>query len=163
MGMGTGYIRGGLGMLISSAVQAVVFAAISLVGAPRACAEKINYAVARVIIYPGETVTAALLVERQLERGGQGFATKEQALGKVTRRTLLPGQLIALGALRPPDVVRSGKPVRLVYSADDLEITAQGLALQSGAAGDIVSVQSSDSNVIVRGRAQPDGTVRLEE
>jgi flagella basal body P-ring formation protein FlgA len=108
-----------------------------------------------------------MLEDRRLVRGaGSGietFANRSQILGKVARRTLLPGQAIPLNAVRDPDVVRSGKTVSIVFAVGELVITGRGLALQAGVVGDVISIQNSDSSVIVRGTVQADGTVRLED
>lgn len=149
------------------ACSALVVVALSLGLPAGVLAEETSYAVARIMIYPGDTVTAAMIFEKPNGQArptsNQDWATREQAIGKVARRTLLPHQPIALQALRMPDIVHSGKTVNLVYTADGIVITAQGLALQSGGAGAMVSVQSRDSNIIVRGRVQLEGTVRVEE
>lgn len=156
-----------IGSFLARASTALLVVALSLSSPTRARAEAIPYAVARVMIYPGDTVTAAMIAEKPMGRAATGasreWATKEQAIGKVTRRTLLPSQPIALQALRMPDIVHSGKIVTLVYIAEGLVISAQGIAMQSGGAGSIVSVQSRESNVIVRGRVHSDATVRVEE
>jgi flagellar basal body P-ring formation protein FlgA len=91
------------------------------------------------------------------------FADRAQIVGKVAKRTLLPGQPIPLNAVKEADIVRSGKPVTLVFAAGGLVITARGLALQSGGAGETVSIQSHETGVVLRGTVQPDGTIRMEE
>jgi flagellar basal body P-ring formation protein FlgA len=123
--------------------------------------------VARLTIYPGDLITAEMLDDRRLAvRAGTvlpAFATRQQLVGKLAKRTLLPGQGIAVGAVRDPDAVRSGRSVALVFAAGELVITGRGLALQAGAVGDVISIQNSDSLVVVRGTIQGDGSVRIEE
>ncbi|MET1046550.1 MAG: SAF domain-containing protein [Hyphomicrobium sp.] len=54
--------------------------------------------VPRAVIYPGDMITDATLIERQLLVSPENppvFGEREQdLLGKVARRTLLPGELI---------------------------------------------------------------------
>lgn len=130
-------------------------------------AEDWVFLVPRVMIYPGDTVSDGMIEERRYPPRGDivGFvgARRGQVNCRVARRSLLPGQLIPLNALREPDVVRAGKPVTLVFATGGLSITARGLAMQSGVAGDVVSVQNADSNIVVRGRVQGDGAVRVED
>ena len=65
--------------------------------------------VPRATIYPGSAITEGMLGEVNLDREtdnfGQPLATREQVVGKVARRTLLPGQPIGLNSLRAPFAV----------------------------------------------------------
>jgi flagella basal body P-ring formation protein FlgA len=114
---------------------------------------------ARVTIYPGDVVSQDMISERS-ENGSMAAG---DVIGKVARRTLLPGQAITPAALKRPDVVRAGKPVTLVLAIGGLLITARGTAVQSGAAGDIVSVHMQDGGALVKGVARADGSVQVEE
>lgn len=122
---------------------------------------------ARVMIYAGEIVTEAMLEDRRASvRAGAPalpHISREQVVGRVARRSFLPGQPMSLAGLREPEVVHSGKPVTLIFRSGDLVITARGLAVQGGAVGEVVSVQNAESGSIIRGVAQSDGTVRLED
>jgi flagellar basal body P-ring formation protein FlgA len=126
-----------------------------------------GWPVPRIVIYPGETISSSMVEERRLVAAPATrdmFVTSwEQVVGKMARRTLLPGQAIALTALREPDVVKSGKPVTLSFQSGGLVITSNGTAMQAGTVGDVVSAQTQDSGVVVRGTVQADGTLRLGE
>lgn len=123
------------------------------------------FAKARVTIYPGDTILEGMVSDAHQPRGtdqmGQPLATREQAVGKVARRTLLRDQPILLIALRAPFAVLSGKMVSILYSDGDLTITGRGLAMQNGMAGDTIAVQNVDSNAIIRGRVRPDGAIEV--
>ena len=123
--------------------------------------------VPRIAIYPGDAIAAAVIEERpvKLAAGSEAaFAlSRAQLVGKIARRTLLPGQPIPLGWIKEPDVVRAGKPVTLVFSAGGLTITARGTAMQAGGVGDAISVQNQDSGRVVRGVVSPDGNVQVGE
>lgn len=123
------------------------------------------FAVPKMTIYPGDAISGEMIDERpgSDRTTGTGYATRSQVVGKLARRTLLPGQAIPLVAVRDPDVVRSGKAVTMVFAVGGLVITARGMSMQAGAIGDSVSVQSADSGTVVRGTVQADGTVRIEE
>ena len=105
--------------------------------------------------------------DRAAVRGAREYAQAasiEQAseiVGKVARRTLLPGQVIPLNAVRPPDLVRQGRPASAIYQADGLTITMQVLPMQPGMAGDYIAVQNSDSGVVIKGTVLPDGSISL--
>lgn len=156
--------------LIYKAVALVPVATFVLADLPAGAIETpaaSTMSVARVIIYPGQAITDSNIEERAVAvRAGMPASqggTRERFVGKVARRTFLPGQMITLAGIREPDVVLSGKPVVLNFNSGELSMTARGLAMQAGAVGDSVSVQNSDSGLIVRGIAQADGSVLVGE
>ena len=116
-------------------------------------------------IYPGETITADLLQEvplrRQLRNPG-GVERDWRALdGKVARRTLLPGRMIPTGSVRDAWIVEPGKPVQVIYVQGGLQIALSAVALQAGAAGDMVRLRNVDSGTVFSGVVMADGTVRV--
>jgi flagella basal body P-ring formation protein FlgA len=118
----------------------------------------------RVVIYPGDIIHDDMLSDLPADtaRGVGPFAeTRSAAVGKMARRTLLPGGAIPLAALDVPRLVVNGATVNLVYSDGDLSISAVGMALQDGAVGDFVRVRNDDSGITVTGVVQPDGDVRV--
>lgn len=121
--------------------------------------------VPRVVIYPGDAIAESHLEDRDVGASGQIAATHHTArgtlVGRIARRTLLPGQPIPLGAVKEADLVRAGKPVTIVFTTGALTITGRGVAMQAGASGDLVSVQNLDSGTVVRGLVGADGTVRV--
>ena len=121
--------------------------------------------VPRVAIYPGDVIGDEMLVLRSYRVDPNAKLSvagdPEDLRGKIARRTLLPGQLVPLNAVKQPDVVIAGRPVSLVYEADGLIITASGVALQAGGAGDFISVRNVDSGLTIKGVIAADGTIRL--
>jgi flagellar basal body P-ring formation protein FlgA len=132
---------------------------------PTAVAQADTLPVPRVIIYPGDVVSPAMIDERPLPVGSANLelvaTSRAQVVGRIARRTLLPGQAITLNAVREPDAVKSGKPVTLVFRAGGLVMTSSAVAMQAGVVGDTISAQAQDSGAVVRGTVQADGTLRL--
>ncbi len=116
-------------------------------------------------IYPGETITADLLQEvplrRQLRNPGAVERDWRALDGKVARRTLLPGRMIPTGSVRDAWIVEPGKPVQVLYVQGGLEIAVSAVALQAGAAGDLVRLRNVDSGTVFSGTVMADGTVRV--
>ncbi len=117
------------------------------------------------IVYPGERIGVADL-RRVVVRNTRPVASPvarafDQAVGRVATRTLLPRRYIALSALRAPDLVTSGKAVQLTYRTNGLLITTRATALETGAAGETVSVRTGPANRIVTAQVMPDGTVEV--
>jgi flagella basal body P-ring formation protein FlgA len=118
----------------------------------------------RVVIYPGDIIHNDMLSDLPADsaRGVGPFAeTRSSVIGKMARRTLLPGGAIPLAALDVPRLVVNGASVNLLFVDGGLSISAVGMALQDGAAGDFVKVRNDDSGVTVTGVVQPDGAVRV--
>lgn len=124
-----------------------------------------NVPVPRVVIYPGDAISDAVLEDRDVKLSREPekvwHLSRKQLVGMVAARTLLPGQAIPISATKASDIVRSGKLVTIVFAAGQMTITGRGLAMQSGRPGDTVSVQSQDSGTVLRGVIAPDGTIRL--
>ncbi|WP_374309717.1 flagellar basal body P-ring formation chaperone FlgA [Methylocella sp.] len=143
-----------------SALFAAVFAA-----AGPAVAEPYLLPTPNVTVYPGEVVKDEMLGERDF--GSPALvrikpATSRAALvGKVARRTLLPGAAIPANAVAEPKVVANGAKVRVVYEQGGLSIAAYALALQDGGVGDVVSLRNIETGLVISGAAQADGSVRI--
>jgi flagella basal body P-ring formation protein FlgA len=134
---------------------------------PATCAQaaEVVLPVPRVTIYPGDTITDAMLVERQF-RGpdfeGPGFATfREAVVGKVSRQTLLPNQPISVNGLRDPFAVQQGQPAVVIFQAGALVISGTAVPLQAGVVGEVINLRNTDSGTTIRGVVQSDGTVRV--
>jgi flagella basal body P-ring formation protein FlgA len=121
--------------------------------------------VPRAAIYPGDVIGAEMLVGKAYRVDTRNQLTVhdrvEELVGKVARRTLLPGQLIPLNAVRQEDLVKHGRPVTLLFEAEGLSISATGIALQSGAPGDFISVRNAETGVTIKGVIGSDGIIRV--
>ena len=91
--------------------------------------------------------------------GGPFAFSRADLIGKVARRTLLPGRAIPLQALDNPRLIRNGSIVKMVYVDGGLWIETDGAALQDGAIGDVIRLRNVDSGIAIEGRVQADGTV----
>ena len=116
-------------------------------------------------LYPGEAITRDALVRVEVRNPNPVrepvARTFEQAVGRVTRRTLLPRRYIPLSALRAPDLVVRGTRVFLHVNVGNVAITARGRALEAGALGAIIPVRVGRGRVL-EGRVRADGSVVVE-
>ncbi len=129
---------------------------------PAAAAERRPVAVAT--IYPGQLIRDAMIADADFPDAvaGSSFATSHaQLVGKVARRTLLPGQAIPTNAVGEPKLVAVGAMVRVIYEEDGLVISTYASALQAGVVGDLVSLRNLESGLIVSGTVQADGSVHV--
>ncbi|ATU96000.1 flagella basal body P-ring formation protein FlgA (plasmid) [Phyllobacterium zundukense] len=128
-------------------------------------ADRIAFLVPSQIIYPGQTIGNAGLQEKfftiKASAAGQYVMSAEQLVGKVARRTLLPGQPILVTAVNEPNLIQRGVPVALVYNTGALVITAKGIPMEPGRSGDFVKVRNIDSGIIVSGTVLADGSIQV--
>jgi flagella basal body P-ring formation protein FlgA len=147
-----------------TAAVAIVLAMVPA-AAQLARAANIDLPVPRITIYPGDTIAADQLAERAFVAAtvvrSSVFDDKQTLIGKVARRTLLPGQPIPINAIRDPYLVNQGKASLVVFETGGLVITMQAVALQNGVAGDVVTLRNPDSGVVIQGTVERDGSVRL--
>ena len=121
--------------------------------------------VPRMVIYPGDVIRDDMLMDvpvRDIQGAVESMVrARSGVVGKMARRTLLPGRAIMPIALNNPRAVINGAEVRLVYIDGGLTIVTSASALQDGAVGDMIKVRNVDSGLTVSGIIQPDGSVRV--
>ncbi len=145
----------------------LLLAAAALLGAAvlPAMAQELHLPVPRAIIYPGDVIGEEQLVDRAFIAHTVARASilegREGLLGKVARRTLLPGQPIPANAIRDPYVVMQGKTAMVVFEFGGLVITSHATVLQNAGVGEVVSLRNNDSGTVIKGTVAADGTVRL--
>jgi flagellar basal body P-ring formation protein FlgA len=119
-----------------------------------------------ITLYPGDVITEQALVDRDFPDDSvlsktAAARTRAGLVGKVARRTLLPGQPIPPSAVGEPTIVANGAKVQILFEEETLRILALGTALQSGSAGEVISVRNIASGLTVSGTVQADGTVHV--
>ena len=116
------------------------------------------------VIYPGQEIDVALLREVAVTNPNirpDYVSSIADLHGAVARRTLLPGRVIPIAAIRESYAVERGTPVRLVFSNGGLVITASGSPLESAAIGDFIKVRNTESGLTVSGTVMADGSVQV--
>lgn len=119
-----------------------------------------------VTIYPGTVIKDTWLVDHEVSVDfdpiiPHAIDTRAAVVGKVARRTLLPGSPIPLNAVAEPKVVSNGAKVKVLFEEGGLAITTYGTALQAGSVGDLISIRNLGSGLIISGTVQTDGSVRV--
>src|SRR5271156_4434437 len=152
------FIRVGRGWALALAL------ALGAAAAPPAPAQTSVVPSAKAVIYPGDVIDDGMLTDipAQADDVGGPFAqSRSELIGKMARRTLLPGRAIPLRAIDNPRVVRNGAEVQIVYVEGGLTIVTAGAALQDGGVGDVIKIRNSDSGVTVVGTVRADGSVQV--
>jgi flagella basal body P-ring formation protein FlgA len=111
------------------------------------------------ILRPGDVKPMRLRTERQ--RPGQ-LERLEEVLGQQLRRAVAAGQPLTAGDLGGlVATISRGAPVVMSYEAPGLSLTAQGLALEDGAAGAVITVQNLASGTVVAALVTGPQSVRV--
>ncbi len=144
---------------VRAAIAAMLFASAAPKGARAADAIPMP----AVVIYPGDTITDGMLIDKLESQAGDGAALvvrqRAQLVGKVARQTLLPGRAIPIASIANPRLVMNGSEVRIVYSEGPLLIATTGIALQDGALGAAIKVRNGDSGRTIVGTVLSDGSI----
>ncbi len=117
-----------------------------------------------ITIYPGDVIRESMLADKDFPDSvaTTGFIDRRaDLLGKVAKRTLLPGFAIVNNAVTMPKLVTIGAMVRLVFEEGGLNISTYASALQAGAAGDVISVRNLESGLTLSGVVAPDGSIHV--
>lgn len=134
------------------------------IGTPRA-SELNALPVPTITIYPGDVIKDGWLVDRDTAvtspARGNFVASRDVVVGKIARRTLLPGAPIPLNAVSDPKIVSNGAKVRIVFEEGGLTIVTYGAALQDGGVGELISVRNLETGITISGIVQSDGSIRL--
>lgn len=133
-------------------------------GAQSIVAERTIFAAPVVTIYPGEIIGDDMVAEREFGplrpvRGGY-VASVDALIGKIARRTLMPGFAIPQNAVENAKLVQKGVPTQLVFEDGALTITTLVSPLQAGELNKSIRARNLDSGLIVYGVVQRNGTLR---
>ncbi len=148
------------------ALQYALAAAASLMASVHlAAAEERILPVAAQTIYPGDTISEPMIKDKAFpENYRYRTAVVESPrvlVGKVARRTLLPGEPIPMNAVDDPQIVTRGVQATIFFEEGGLSIIGVGTPLQSGTLGETIQVKNADSGRIITGRVQADGKIRI--
>lgn len=128
-------------------------------------AEALVLPVPTVTIYPGDVITDSMIKERNFPENFRARSavveTPLALIGKVARRTLLPGEAIPSNAVDEAKIVTRGVATQVVFEENGLTITTMGTPLQSGSLGEQIRVRNTDTGRIILGVVQADGRIRI--
>lgn len=113
-----------------------LFAAMLLLAAPRGAAAQVPLAardLQRGVVLAAEDIAPVAAADPA--------TPAERRVGWVTRRVIAAGEPLRHPAVAPPEAVRSGEPVDVVWRQGGLELRAKGTATRSATVGERISVR----------------------
>ena len=151
--------------LLTSRPLLLVALVVSLARAAHAAPGELLLPVPTITLYPGDVIGDAQIVERTFRVGVRAplvsVENRMGVIGKVARRTLLPGQPIPINAVDDPKLVRRGVPTQVVFREDEMIITSIVEPLQSGSVNETIKARNPDSGLTVTGVVQANGSIRV--
>ncbi|MGN8092352.1 flagellar basal body P-ring formation chaperone FlgA [Methylobacterium radiotolerans] len=151
-----------LGAAGLAARAAAVMATVMTAGPAIAAEQMLPVPVAT--IYAGDVIKPTMLREQAFPEGYRPRLpvadTAARAVGRIARRTLLPGETIPSIALEEAKLVTRGAPAVIVFEEHGVTISTVGTALANAAVNEAVNVRNAATGRVVQGIVQPDGRVR---
>lgn len=123
-----------------------------------------NVVITRRSLPKNSVLTAALVGTemRDVTHQSKGFFTStKDVLGSITRYGIGGNKMLHPGNLLPPKLVNKGDKVILQVVSEGLNIRTQGIAVESGALGDVIEVKNARTARIVEGRVSGPGKVHI--
>ncbi|HEX9173720.1 MAG TPA: flagellar basal body P-ring formation chaperone FlgA [Telluria sp.] len=99
------------------------------------------------------------LERRDITAIADPVAVAADAVGQTSRRSLRAGEVLRMGQLAAPVLVRRGEAVVMLAKVDGIEVSTAGEALDAGSRGAMVRVRNAASGQVVRMRVAGAGTV----
>ena len=116
------------------------------------------------VIAPGATIEADDLATVKVRRDRLGTdvaSDPQQIVGKTPRRPLQIGAPVRLGDLERPLLVHKDELVTILFATANLQLTAQGKALEDGAKDALVHIANTKSNRVIDATVVAAGTVTV--
>ncbi len=110
----------------------------------------------------GEIIQARSVRLEPMDAGKlqSGYITDlAKVVGMQTRQAVIPGSVVFERVLTRPILVKQGEMVRIAARIGEIEVSAGGVAMSQGAAGDLIRVQNLTTKRFLTGRVQADKSV----
>ncbi len=132
-----------------------------------AAAELRGLPVPAATIHANDTITMSMVTDRQFRvtpTSLAGYATSRgQMIGMQARRRLIAGRPVPLAALKIPTAVKRGASVSATYTDEGVSIATFLIALQDGAAGDVITARNPATGAVIRASVNADGSLNVGE
>ena len=115
-------------------------------------------------VKPGETIAQSdvVITEMPSEKLGQNVLTAAGDIaGHAAKRMIRAGDPLRLGDVEAPILVRKDMLVTMSVRAPGMTLTAEGRALESGAAGAAIKVMNTNSKRTVIATVEGEGLVSV--
>ncbi len=117
-------------------------------------------------IKPGEIIDFADIkfIKSNLEQLKKNIFTSESDLvGKQAKKYIQLGAAFTIRDISKPVVIKVNDPVNIIYNSGLISLRISGIALNSGAVGDVIKVKNSTSGIVLLGAIVNKNTIQIGE
>jgi flagella basal body P-ring formation protein FlgA len=115
-------------------------------------------------VAPGAAIAASDVGSVTIRRdrlSADAASDPQQLIGKTPLRTIAAGAPVRLGDVEQPVLVHKGELVTVLLQTDELQLTAQGKALEDGTLNALVHIANTTSNRVIDATVVAIGTVNV--
>lgn len=112
----------------------------------------------------GEIIQSSDLstVKTSLDNVKKGYAAEEkEVIGMQAKQYIKPGSMFRSSDLISPAVIKMHDPVNIVFSSGAINLKTVGIAMGSGAVGDMIKVKNESSGAVLLGQIINKNTVQV--
>lgn len=102
------------------------------------------------------------LVESNVTYLKEDSPTKEDIIGLIANKTLMPKMPILLSDLKREPAAKKGQIMRAFFGSDKFEISAQVVAEESGDVGDVIKIKNSETQKVLSAVVIDKGLVKIQ-
>lgn len=84
-----------------------------------------------------------------------------QVVGMQAKKYIAVGKMIKIAEIASPNVIKPNDPVNVIYSSGPINLKTVGVAMGSGAVGDMIKVKNESSGAILLGQIINKNTVKV--
>lgn len=112
----------------------------------------------------GEVIQASDVTSKKmrLDTFKKGYATEDsEVIGMQAKKYIAVGRLFKLSDISRPPVLKNNDPVNIIYSSGAINLKTVGIALGTGAVGDMIKVKNTSSGAVLLGQIINKNTVQV--
>ena len=112
----------------------------------------------------GDIIQASDIASKKmrLDTFKKGFATEDsEVIGMQAKKYIAVDKMFKLNDISRPPVLKNNDPVNIIYSSGTINLKTVGIALGTGAVGDMVKVKNTSSGAILLGQIIDKNTVQV--
>ena len=112
----------------------------------------------------GEVIQASDITSKKmrLDNLKKGFATEDsEVIGMQAKKYIAVGRMFKLNDISSPPVLKNNDPVNIIYSSGAINLKTVGIALGTGAVGDMIKVKNTSSGAVLLGQIINKNTVQV--
>jgi flagella basal body P-ring formation protein FlgA len=116
------------------------------------------------VIKAGEIINSSDITLSKVKLGrmrDNNLISENDVVGMQAKKHISAGMLLKSSDLIKPPVIKLNDPVNIVYSSSRIKLKTSGIAMGSGAVGDMIKVRNEDTGTILLGQIVNKNSVQV--